>query len=235
MEKEAVVVKKEIKISLPVYKIVYAVCFIVILSLIRGITYSSEIGIALEAQMAILSLVFCSDTYVNEIISKRAEVHRLYPIKNRVHSQYSRIFIQIVFMLILAIIGYGLFWIFQHPISGILTNSQEIILEKQNELYFFATYIVSVFITISFWGILSNTFACLFRNMWGGIGVCVLFWIALNSNAGNDLLGKWNIFSYTFQNIENVNDLNWMCGKVICLGVSILFMLLLPVILKKRG
>lgn len=227
--------KKEIKISLPINKITCAVCFIVILSLIRGIAYTSEIGIALEPQMAILSLVFCSDTYVDEIISKRAEVHRLYPIRNRVFSQYNRIFIQITFMLILAIIGYVLFWIFQHPISGILTDEQGAILENQNELYFFVTYIVSVFITISFWGILSNTIACLFRNMWGGIGISVLLWVALNSKVGDNLFGKWNIFSYTFRNIENVNDLSWMCGKGICIGLSILFMMLLPVILKKRG
>lgn len=217
--------KKEIKISLPTYKIAYAVCFLVILSLIRGITYTNEIGIALEAQMAILSLVFCSDTYVNEIVSNRAEVHRLYPIRNRVLSQYIRMFFQIVFLFLLAIIGYGLFLMFQRPALGALTN----------ELSSFVTYTGAVFITISFWGILSNTIACLFRNMWEGIGVSVLLWVALNSQAGDHLFGKWNIFSYTFRNIENANDFSWMCGKVICIGLLILFLLLWPMILKKRG
>ena len=38
----------ECKITLPAYKLVYAFSFIVILSLIRGINFSHEIGIAME-------------------------------------------------------------------------------------------------------------------------------------------------------------------------------------------
>ena len=40
---------KEIKIVLPVYKIMYSAAFFVILSLVRSITYTEEIGIAMEA------------------------------------------------------------------------------------------------------------------------------------------------------------------------------------------
>lgn len=72
----------ERKISLPAYKLAYAFCFVVILSLIRGINFSYEIGIAMEAPMAILAMVFCADTYTQEITSKRSEIHRLYPMKN---------------------------------------------------------------------------------------------------------------------------------------------------------
>ena len=57
----------ESKISLPAYKLAYAFCFVVILSLIRGITFSYEIGVAMEAPMAILAMVFCADTYTQEI------------------------------------------------------------------------------------------------------------------------------------------------------------------------
>lgn len=226
---------KEVRISLPIYKMAYAVCFIILLSLIRGITYSGEIGIALEPSLAILSLVFFSDTYVKEIISKRTEINRLYPIRNRVFSQYKRMFIQIVFLCILSAAGYGFFWLFQQPLPGILLEGQGVILETQNELVFFVTYLAAVVITISFWGILSNTLACLFRNVWGGIGTGVLLWAALNSKAGDDLLGKWNVFSYSFRNIDDISDFSWLCGKGICIGASILLMLLLPVILKKRG
>ncbi|MDO4327604.1 MAG: hypothetical protein Q4E24_16535 [bacterium] len=58
----------ERKISLPTYKMAYAACFVVILSLIRGISLSDEIGIAMEAPMAVLAVVFCADTYTQEII-----------------------------------------------------------------------------------------------------------------------------------------------------------------------
>ncbi len=60
----------EMKISLPLYKIAYAVFFVVILSLVRGVAYSYEIGIALEAPMAILAFLISADTYTLEITSK---------------------------------------------------------------------------------------------------------------------------------------------------------------------
>ena len=86
MEKEAGILIREMKISLTFQKQAYAVFFVIILSLVRGITYSDEIGIALEAPMAILALTFCADTYTQEIVSKRSEIWRLCPMKKRMHS-----------------------------------------------------------------------------------------------------------------------------------------------------
>ena len=101
--------KKEMKIVLPFYKIAYAVSFVVILSLIRGVVFTNEIGLSIEAPFAILTAVFCADTYVQEITSKRSEIHRLYPIRKRICSIMQRIMIQEVFLLLLAVLGYGLF------------------------------------------------------------------------------------------------------------------------------
>lgn len=50
--------KKEMKIILPVYKIVYAFAFVVILSLIRGVVFTNEIGLSIEGPFAILTAVF---------------------------------------------------------------------------------------------------------------------------------------------------------------------------------
>ena len=83
--------KKEMKIVLPFYKIAYAVSFVVILSLIRGVVFTNEIGLSIEAPFAILTAVFCADTYVQEITSKRSEIHRLYPIRKRICSIMQRI------------------------------------------------------------------------------------------------------------------------------------------------
>ncbi len=74
---------QEMKIFLTFQKQAYAIFFAVILSLVRGITYSAEIGIALEPPMAILSLTFCADTYTQEIVSRRSEVWRLRPMKKK--------------------------------------------------------------------------------------------------------------------------------------------------------
>ena len=97
MEKEAGILMREMKISLTFQKQAYAVFFVVILSLVRGITYSDEIGIALEAPMATLAFTFCADTYTQEIASKRSEIWRLCPMKKRMNSIYRRIVIQEMF------------------------------------------------------------------------------------------------------------------------------------------
>ena len=46
------------KIVLPFYKIAYAVSFVVILSLIRGVVFTNEIGLSVEGPFAILTVVF---------------------------------------------------------------------------------------------------------------------------------------------------------------------------------
>ena len=218
--------KKEIKIILPLYKIAYAVAFIIILGLIRRVTYTHEVGVAMEAPFAILTAVFCADTYVQEIISKRSEVHRLYPIKKRVFSIRNRIIIQEVFLIILAMLGYGLFFIFQNPDIHPTTKSEF----TQFFIYFFA-----ISVTAFFWGILVNTLSMMFRNMWMGIGSCLLIWVATNSSEADKFLGAWNVFSYSFRDIENATDITWLYGKGLCICIGLILLLALPKIVRKRG
>ena len=217
---------REMKIVLPFYKVAYAVSFIVILSLIRGVTYTHEVGLAIEAPFAILTAVFCADTYVQEIRSKRFEVHRLYPLKKRFVSMTKRLVIQELFLLLLAVAGYGLFFVFQKPMIHPGTKS---------EWTQFAVYFLAITVTVFFWGILANTLSMVFRNMWMGIGGCLIIWIATNSTGGDKLLGAWNLFSYSFRNIENAADFTWMYGKVLCLGIGLILLAALPEIIRKRG
>ncbi len=218
--------KKEIKIILPIYKIAYAIAFILILGLIRRVTYTHEVGAAIEAPFAILAAVFCADTYVQEMISNRSEVHRLYPIKRRVCSIRNRMIIQEVFLIKLAVIGYGLFFIFQNPEIHPTTKSECI----QFFIYFFA-----ITVTAFFWGILANTLSMLFRNMWMGIGGCLFIWGAANSLGANKFLGVWNVFSYSFREIENTADFTWLYGKILCIGIGLALLAALPKIVRKRG
>lgn len=229
MEKEADIMRQEIKISLPFYKIVYAIFFVVVLSLIRGVFFTYEIGIALEAPMAILASVFCADTYIQEIISKRSEIQKLYPIKKRIYSIFERLLIQEIYLFLLAVMSYGLFFLFQNPFSMNETN------HMQNEIIQFAVYLVAIVITLIFWGILSNTLAILSHNMWFGMGGCLVLWLITNSTLGERFFGSCNLFSYTFRNIEDNSDFTWMYGKIICIGLGFIMMAILPEILKKRG
>ena len=218
--------KKEMKIVLPVYKMVYAFAFVVILSLIRGVVFTNEIGLSIEAPFAILTAVFCADTYVQEITSKRSEVHRLYRIKKRIQSIMKRMMIQEVFLLLLAVLGYGLFFVFQKPITHPVTES---------EILQFIVYFGAIVVTIFFWGILANTLSMLFRNMWMGIGSCLVIWVATNSTGGDKLFGAWNLFSYSFRDIENIADITWLYGKGLCICIGLILLLALPKIVRKRG
>lgn len=219
-------IKKEMKIVLSFYKLAYAAAFVVILSVIRGVTYTSEVGIAMEAPMAILAAVFCADTYVQEIISKRAEIQRLYLMKKRIASVIKRLLIQAAVLLLMAATGYGLFFAFQKPFVHPGT---------ENEVNQFPIFLGVIAITILFWGMLSNTLSILFRNMWAGIGGALLLWLTINSSGGEKYLGPWNLFSYTFRNMEDGGDISWLCGKILSICLCVIMLAVLPKIFKKRG
>lgn len=230
MEKEAGILTREMKIALPFQKQAYAVFFAVILSLVRGVTYSNEIGIAIEAPMAILAFTFCADTYTQEIAGKRSEIWRLCPLKKRMHSIYRRMVIQEMFLLAVASISYGLFFLFQNPsIYGMGQSGLE------SEICRFFVYFAAVAVTLSFWGLLSNLISCLFRNMWVGIGGCMVLWLITNSNIGDRIFGAWNLFSYSFRELEDSSDFSWICGKIVCIYIGIMAVAALPEIIKKRG
>lgn len=227
--------RAEIKICLPFYKIVYSFLFIAILSVIRGIAFSFEIGIALEDSMALLTAVFCADTYVQEIVSKRSEIERLYPMKNRIISVFRRMAIQEIYLFILAIAGYGMFYIIQRPYSFYEENE---VLKSEPGL--FLMYIAAIIVTLLFWGIFSHTVSCLFRNMWAGIGGSLILWVITNSTMGDKVFGNWNLFSYSFRYInfddtENCMDLHFLWGKLLCIILCIIMTVMFPKIIKKRG
>ena len=223
-------IKSEMKISLPLQKQVYAAFFVVILSLVRVVIYSDEIGIALEAPVAILTMTFCADTYTQEITGRRSEIQRLYPMRKRICSIYRRIIIQDIFLLVMASAGYGLFFLFQNPQTGRLDQSS-----LESETGSFIVYLAAVAVTIGFWGLLSNLLSCLFRNMWMGIAGCLILWLITNSSVGDRYLGAWNLFSYSFRKLENNGDFSWICGKIVCICIGIMVVTVLPVIIEKSG
>ena len=221
---------REMKISLTFQKQAYAVFFALVLSLVRGVSYSNEIGIALEAPMAILAFTFCADTYTQEIVSRRSEIWRLCPEKKRIYFIYRRIVIQGIFLLTVAAVSYGLFFLFQDPITyGIRQDGLE------SEICQFFVYLAAVAVTIGFWGILSNLISCLFRNMWVGIGGCLVLWTITNSILGDRIFGAWNLFSYSFRNLEDSSDFSWIYGKAVCICIGIAALAALPEIIRRRG
>lgn len=217
---------KEIKISLPIYKIIYSVFGVVILSIIRGISMTNEIGSAMEAPLAMLAAVFCADTYVQEIVSRRSEVQRLCPMKKRILSIGKRMAVQELFLFLLAAAGYGLFIVFQRPMP--FYEMQE---GGRGEMEAFGIYLAAIAVTLIFWGMLSHTVSCLFANAWAGIGVSLILWIMTDSSIGDRYLGSWNLFSYTFWGGDT--DMSWVYGKMLCICFSIIMAALLPKIISR--
>lgn len=216
--------KKELKICLPLYKIIYSFAFILILSLIRGIVYIEEIGIAMEKPIALLSIIMCADVYLAEVYNKRREVFKLYSLKRQSIAIYRRFLILTLYLLFLSTIGYGLFYS-QKPVE-LGTNSS---------LTIWIMFMISMICTILFWSMLSITISNFFRSVWIGIGCSLLLWLELGSESSNRILGSWNIFSYTFRNIEAINDWSWLNGKGISILLAVLMIVIVPTILRKRG
>ena len=223
-------IKTEGKICIPPYKMAYAVCFVVVLCMVRGIVYSYEIGISLDPAMALLAFVFCADTGTREMSSGRSEIWRLFPLKNRIRALAERMMVQEMVLFGLSAAGYGLYIVIQRPQSY-----AEAGLYMHSEFRMFLVFLADIAVTLWFWGILSDFLACLFRNMWAGIAGCAVLWIATNSTFGNRYFGMWNLFSYVFRDAENSADFRWLYGKSLCLGICVALSLCMPEIIKKRG
>lgn len=216
---------RERKICLPGVKFLSAAVFMVLLSLIRGVSSPSEIGAAMEAPVAFLAVVFCADTYLSEYYGNRVEVFKLYGLRRRSAAIYRRMAIQSVCLWLLSAAGFGLFYV-QCPMSGI----------KAGTFFFdFGLFLAAIAGTILFWGSLSMTLGNLCRSIWAGIGGTLLFWLVFVSPAGNRFFGRWNVFAYMFRNPGLSGDWNWLCGKMASAVAGILLLSLLPIILKKRG
>lgn len=215
---------QECKICLPPYKLFYSLCYVIILSFIRGISQVEEIGVALDPNIGLLALVFCAETYQMEYRGKRWEVFTLFPLKNRIRVIYRRLFLQMVYLYLLAFIGYGCFY-WQRPHKE----------ENISSLFLLISYGVAVAATILLWGTLSMTIANLFRNQWCGIGICLVLWLFIYSKAGEKLMGSFNFFSYCFRDLWNQGDLSWLWGKGFAVVLTVGMLSAVGVILKKRG
>lgn len=221
---EKKIMKNEIKIMLPFYKIIYPFLFLIFLAIFRGIADTREIGVTLDPMLAALSVVFMADTYLIENRGQRWEIFALYALDKKKTMVYKRIFVQFLYLFLLAAFGYFLF-LAQNPSKGVWETEAKMYLE----------YLFSVSITILFWGNMAIIGANFFQNIWCGIGISLIIWLILNSTFGADVFGKYNIFSYVFRNYEHGTGADWVPGKIIGF-ILVIFMVfgLLPQSIKKR-
>ena len=202
--------KKDAIISLPWYKVMYAIAFIGLLPMVRGISTVEEIGLALDSMMAILACVFCADTCYQEIQEGRWEILSLKPVKNQKIAVRKRLFVQYLFLMVLVAVSYGLFMLFQKPYT------------TGDELSLFLQTMFAAFVSLFFFAELTIILVDLIGNLWAGIGAMVLLWFFLVSKAGQSIPITLQVFSYMNRNLGNPGDLSWIIGKCVALAIALL-------------
>ena len=225
LEKEEGSLKTELKNCLSLYKIFYSCAFILILCAIHPIIYYEEIGSAIQSPIAFLTIIFCSDTYLMEVKSKRADVFHLYDQKKQLKVISQRVCVQILYLLILSCVGYVLFF-WQKPGS---------VNEGVSGTQIFLLFFIAMFGTIWFWSICSVILCTLLRNMWAGIGCLFGIVIGLISKAGSSFFGNLGLFSFSFCEPTQLMSESWIYGTLVSFIAGLFLFAVLPMALKKRG
>lgn len=215
---------KDMKICLPLYKIGYSIIFTVLLSLVRGVSGISEIGAAMDPNMALLAIIFCSNTYEMEYQEKRWELFRLYSVGSKAGAIGRRMVIQTVYLCMLAYGGYAFFF-WQKPKALVDVPSGLL----------YGMYVIAVTATILLWGLAGQTIVNITHSLWVGMGISVIMWLCINSKAGERLLGRFNVFAFSFRNSGDIYDLSWLWGKAAALATAVFLAAMIPVILKREN
>ena len=211
-------------IALPLYKVIYSGIFVILFFLIRGLAYTEEIGPVLDSMMALLSIIFCADTYYQETRGNCLEVFELYDGKMKCRAMAQRLMFQYGFLLLLTAVGYGLFYL-----RGTWQHTQ------QSNIRMFADAMFACGISILFFGMCTFTVINLCRNLWTGIGICVVIWTLMTSTIAKKLPVWCNIFAYCL-NIPDTEQLSydWVWGKGMALLLTIFMVLLNRKLIQER-
>lgn len=215
--------KQDIKISLKCYKIVYSVTFMVLLALVRGVSSVREIGITLEMLIPPLAIVFCADTSYQETADGRWEVFRLYPQGKQRCVIYRRLACEVLFLVLMAAFGYGLFLLFQRPVT-----------HGGNAWLMFWESMAASGVGILFFGCLSEWLVSRLNSLWGGIGICVILWQVLISSFSQKLPAALQLLGYS-DNGGQGDSIRWVWGKLTALILAALLMLFHTKIGKGKG
>lgn len=163
--------KYELKIALPMYKIIYSILFMVIIILVRPIMSYNEIVSVLESSVALLAGVFMADIYYTEYMNERISTYSLFPIKQKRGSILKRAFISQLYLIILVAAFYWGFVLVYHPTnySGVSTIS------------LYTSCVGACAASVFFMGMFCFTVTNLMRNIGLAIGLLFVFWLFLTS------------------------------------------------------
>ena len=204
MEKKEGLRVKEIKISLPLYKILCAFFFVLILAIVRGVTDVNEIGPTIDTYIAILALVLCADTCYQEVPGGGWEILAIKPKMQQRKTILRRFAVQYLFIICVAAAGYGLFYIIQQPYI------------REKGFYYFAAAMGASAASVVLFGAVSALLSKMTGSLWGAIGASAALWFFLISSWAEKLPPFFQRFAFGSRNMEE-GELWWITGKVTAL------------------
>ena len=161
----------ELKITLPIYKILYSLAFMVIIVLVSPINSFSGIITAVEPNVALLASVFMADNYYKEYVGERVAVFYRYPIRKKYISMLVRTLLSWLYLLILVAVFYwGFVWWYQP------SNFSQIPIWKM-----YADTLAACAASMFFMGTFCFTATNLMRNIGLAIGLLFFFCLLLTS------------------------------------------------------
>lgn len=176
--------KYELKITLPIYKILYSIVFMVIIILVRPINSFSGIITAIESNVALLAGVFMADNYYKEYTGDRIAVFYRYAIRKKYVSMLIRTLLSWFYLLLLVAVFYwGFVWWYKP------TNFSQI-----SELKMYFDTLIACATSIFFVGVFSFTVTNTIQKMGIGIGVTFFLWIFLTSTMATGLPHSAQLF-----------------------------------------
>lgn len=180
--------KCNLKISLPLYKILYSIAFMLLFALIRPTTTISEILIAIEPNICLVAIIFISDIFYCEIRENRIDVFYMFPEQHKYKTIMQRFLIDIMYLMLLVVVFFWVCVAFQS-----LNNKHMLI---DGILLIYGYTILSCFMTMLFFAALSCTLVNYFQNLWIGIGISASVWLIFSTTAKEYLPVLFNIFLY---------------------------------------
>lgn len=203
--------KYNIKISLPLYKVLYGLAFVIIMVFVRGISSASEIVAAIEPNMALLAGVFMADNYYTEYSNDRIQVFYRYPLHKKYISVVGRCLVNWVYLLLLVIMAYGGFTYLYHPMN--FTSTSDITL--------FADTILVSGVSVLFMGSLAFTITNFTQSLGAGISITVLIWGCLNSKVATFLPKFLQLFLLEEPNSQSGELVPYYLSRVVYLFFAI--------------
>lgn len=168
--------KYEIKITLPLYKMVYSVLFMVIIVLVRPVSSYGEIIVALEPYVALLAGVFMADSYYQEFSSERISCYYRYSTGKKYWSVMKRNLISVCYLVALVAVFYWGFVLMNQSVNYQTVNGS-----LDMRLVMYRDTVIASAMNMVFMGSLSFTLTNLTQNIGIGLGGTVLVWILLTS------------------------------------------------------